>query len=124
MYGVIVIALFAAYSFIFYGIHRIDKRETKEEIENLKSCITYRDKLMDEMSEEAQKLAYEKEKAVKACRKYREKLNLVYGNLKNLNDTYSSNEVNLCKAIEQNIYLSGQLKMYKDAYGEIKQSEN
>ena len=46
MYGVIVIAVFAAYSFIFYGIHRIDKRETKEEIENLKSCITHRDKLM------------------------------------------------------------------------------
>lgn len=39
MYGVVVIALFAAYSFISYGIHRIDKRETKEEIENLKSCI-------------------------------------------------------------------------------------
>ena len=35
MYGVIVIALFAADSFIFYGIHRIDKSETKEEIENL-----------------------------------------------------------------------------------------
>lgn len=51
-------------------------------------------------------------------------MNLVYGNLKNLNDTYSSNEVNLCKAIEQNIYLSGQLKAYKDAYGEIKQSGN
>nr|DAP72477.1 MAG TPA: hypothetical protein [Caudoviricetes sp.]DAY57273.1 MAG TPA: hypothetical protein [Caudoviricetes sp.] len=44
MYGVIVIALFAAYSFIFYEIHRIDKRETKEEIENLKSCITHSQK--------------------------------------------------------------------------------
>lgn len=31
MYEVIVIALFAAYSFIFYGIHRIDKRETKQD---------------------------------------------------------------------------------------------
>lgn len=79
MYGVIVIALFAAYSFISYEIHRIDKRETKEEIENLKSCIAHREKLMDEMLESVQKLADEKEKAVKACRKYREKLNLVQG---------------------------------------------
>lgn len=105
-------------------LNKIEQKEAKEEIENLKSCIEQRDNLLENALEHNVKLAADKERAVKACQKYRKNLNLLYNNLKNLNDTYSSNEVNLCKAIEQNIYLSGQLKAYKDAYGEIKQSGN
>lgn len=71
-----------------------------------------------EADRENLKLRQEKEKAVKACRVYRENINRLYGNLINLNDTYESNEENLKKAIEQVIFLTGQLEAYRKIYGD------
>lgn len=105
-------------------LNKIEQEEAKEEIKDLKSCIEQRDKLLCKAHELNDKLAADKEMTLRACRKYRMNLNLLYNNLKNLNDTYHSNEVNLCKAIEQNIYLSGQIEAYKEKSGEEKPKEN
>lgn len=77
-----------------------------------------------EADKEILKLRDEKDKAVKACKKYRENINLLYNNLLNLNDTYSENEENLRNVIEQNLFLAGQLEAYKKIYGELKEENN
>ena len=106
------------------ALNKAAQAKAQKEIKRLKKQVKLYGDLLNEQWKEKVKLAEDKEKAVRACRRYRMNLNLLYSNLKNLNDTYHSNEVNLCKTIEQNIYLSGQVKAYKDVYGELKQDKN
>lgn len=118
-FGIVSVMLAAS-----VALNKAAQAKAQKEIKDLKKQVKLYDDLLNEEWNEIVKLAKDKEKAVRACRRYRTNLNLLYNNLKNLNDTYHSNEVNLCKTIEQNIYLSGQVKAYKEAYGELKQDKN
>lgn len=124
IFAIITIACFVAVACIWYDMGKKvgAKDKYKYGMERFDAAVSIYNEAYDEVSEELVerrkmiiKLIKDKEKAVKACRKYRERANLLEDNLNNLIDTYQSNENNLFEAVKQNAFLAGQVQAYQKA---------
>lgn len=124
IFAIITIACFIALACIWYKMGKeVGARDKyiygEERFDEAASIYNEAyDNVIDELVEKRKtivKLIKDKEKAVKACRKYRERANLLEHNLNNLIDTYQSNENNLFEAVKQNAFLAGQVQAYQKA---------
>lgn len=84
-----------------------------------------------ELFKENLQLKEDKEKAVKACRKYRE-INkklleenaLLHNNVDAIIHTYNESNNALAQVVQSNQYMAGQLKVYKEFYNENEDENN
>lgn len=124
IFVIITIACFVAVACIWYDMGKKAgaKDKYKYGMERFDAAVSIYNEAYDNVLEELVKkrkmiikLIKDKEKAVKACRKYRERANLLEHNLNNLIDTYQMSEEDSFEMEKHILFLAGQLEAFQKA---------